>query len=73
MTTVCTSSSSNASDDFLPNHPFTRWVISAENTRFHHAGSQPTASLNEKLNPKELGEGNHHQCLTCYNLKTQAT
>jgi len=62
-----------ALDDLPPNHPFTRWVFSAENTRFHHARSQPTASLNEELNPKELDETIHYQCLTFYKLKAQAT
>ena len=31
------------------NHKFTRLVVSAENTRFHHAGPQLTASLHEKF------------------------
>jgi len=65
--------SSNASDDLPPNHPNTRWVVSAENTRFHHAGPQPTASLNKRLDLKKLMKASIHQCLICYKFKAQAT
>jgi hypothetical protein len=48
-TTIHASLSCNASDDLPPNHHITRLVVSAENTRFHHAGPQLTASLHEKI------------------------
>jgi hypothetical protein len=49
ITAIYTSLSSNASDYLPPNHHFTRLVISAEYTRFHHGGPQLTASLHEKF------------------------
>jgi hypothetical protein len=76
ITTIHASLSSNALDDLPPNHHITRLVVSAENTRFHHAGPQLTTSLHEKnLDPKDkkLDESNHHQCLTCHRFKAQAT
>jgi len=47
--------------------------FSTENTRFHHAGPQPTASLNKRLDLKKLMKASIYQCLTCYKLKAQAT
>jgi hypothetical protein len=49
ITAIYTSLSSNATDDLPPNHHFTSLAISAEYTRFRHAGPQLTASLHEKF------------------------
>ena len=49
ITAICTSLSSNTSDDLPPNLRFTRLFVSAEHTRFHHVGPQLTASLHEKF------------------------
>ena len=59
------------------NHHFSRFIVSAEHLRLHHAGPQLLiASLREKywiLRIRNQVKTVIHQCLTCYKLKAQAT
>jgi len=59
------------------NHHFSRFIVSAEHLRLHHAGPQLLiVSLREKYwipRIRNLVKKVFHQCLICYKLKAQAT
>ena len=75
-TAVNASLSSNTSDDFPASHHFTRW-LSQQNTHgsimLDHNYWQHYYVSNTGYQDKELDEGNHHQCLSSYKFKAQAT